>query len=314
MRWTPGMVELTTIPVKAIIEHLPALAAKDAVACEVVRGSNFGCRWHFHPELELLLTLRGGTHRWIGDNISPLEPGDLVLIGSNLPHDFRNDRSAGIPFRPVHAIVLQFRPDLLGAGWLERNDMTRVQRLFQLAAHGLEITGQTRKRVAQLLKRAPQARGLQRLILTLQILALLSSSRELRRIGSPGFSPELQVADHDRMAAISAFVAERLAEPIYLKQVARHAGMSEASLSRYFRSRTGKTFPAYLNELRVARVCRLLAETDATVTEIALACGFDSMANFDHQFSRLHGCSPKVYRQKALRISVADPAMALAAS
>lgn len=291
---------------RAIIEHLPALAAQDLVACEVVRGRNYGCQWHFHPELEILLTLRGGTHRRIGDNISPLRDGDLVLIGSNLPHDFLNSREPGVPFRPVHAIVLQFRPDFLGPGWLERNDMSRVQRLFQLAGHGLEVTGGTRRKVTALIKRAPPCRGLQRLILTLQIVSILSVSRDLKRIGSPGFAPGIQIADRQRMGAISAFIEERIAEPLYLQQVARHAGMSEVSLSRYFRSRTGKTFPAYLNELRVARVCRLLAETDATVTEIALACGFDSMANFDHQFRRLHGCSPKAYRQQALRISVAD--------
>src|SRR5207237_10597695 len=142
--------------------------------------------------------------------------------------------------------------------------MSRVQRLFQRAGRGLEITGETRRRVTPLLKRTPKARGILRLILTLQILAMLGSSRELRRIGSPGFAPEVQLSDHERMGAISAFIEEHIAEPLYLKQVAHHAGMSEASLSRYFRSRTGKTFPAYLNELRVARVCRLLAESDAT--------------------------------------------------
>jgi AraC-like DNA-binding protein len=288
---------------KAIIEHLPALAAKDLVACEVVRGRDYGCQWHFHPEVELLLTLKGGTHRRIGDNISVLTEGDLVLIGSNLPHDFRNSREPGIPFRPVHAIVLQFRPDFLGPSWLERNDMGRIQRLFQLAGRGLEITGETRKKVSQLMKRTPAARGIHRLIITLHILDLLSSSRELKRIASLGFVPEVQISDRERMGSISAFIEDRLAEPLYLRQVARHAGMSEVSLSRYFRSRTGKTFPAYLNELRVARVCRLLVETDLTVTEIALSCGFDSIANFDAQFNRLRGCSPSKYREQALRIT-----------
>jgi hypothetical protein len=200
---------------KAIIEHLPALAAKDLIACEVVRGRNYGCQWHFHPEVELLLTVSGGTHRRIGDNISALKKDDLVLIGSNLPHDFCNSRGPGIPFQPVHAIVLQFRPDFLGAGWLERNGMSRVQRLFQLSGQGLELTGKTRKSVAQLMKRTPKARGLQRLILTLQILAILASSRELKRISSPGFLPEVQLSDRERMGMISAFIEERITEPLY---------------------------------------------------------------------------------------------------
>ena len=293
---------------KAIIEHLPALAAKDLVACEVVRGANYGCQWHFHPEVELLLTLRGGTHRRIGDNISPLVPGDLVLIGANLPHDFQNSRERGLPFHPVYAIVLQFRTDFLGPTWLERNDMNRVLRLLRLAGRGLEITGSTRRKVTGLMQRTPPTRGIERLISTLEILAILSKSRELRPISSPGFAPEVQISDRERMGAISAFIEEHITEPLYLEQVARHAGMSAPSLGRYFRSRTGKTFPAYLNDLRVARVCRLLVETDATVTEVALACGFDSMANFDHQFRRLHGCSPTMYRQHALRVSGMDAA------
>jgi AraC-like DNA-binding protein len=56
-------------------------------------------------------------------------------------------------------------------------------------------------------------------------------------------------------------------------------------------------------------VCRRLVETDATVTEIALSCGFDSMANFDQQFSRLHGCSPTMYRRNAVRVSGVELAM-----
>lgn len=295
---------------KAIYESLPPLAAKDLVACEVVRGRDFGCHWHFHPEIELILILKGGTDRWIGDNISPLCDGDMFLIGSNLPHDFRNDRSEGTRFRPVHAIVIQFHPEFLGLTWLECTDMGRVRQLCQLAGHGLEITGRTRAILTRRLKLAPKANGIHRLILTLELLSVLSSSVELRKIASPGFAPEVQIADTERMGMISTYIQKHLAEPIYLHEVARHIGMSEVSFSRYFRRRTAKTFPAYLNELRAARVCRLLAETDLTVTEIALACGFDSMANFEKQFSVVKGCSPKSYRQRALKITVAGPVAA----
>jgi len=286
--------------VKAIYERLSPLAAKDLVACEVVRGRDFGCQWHFHPEIELILILRGGTDRWIGDNIDALHPGDLFLIGSNLPHDFRNDRTRGTPFHPVHAIVVQFHPDFLGSTWLECADMDGVRRLGQLAGQGLQVTGRTRERVTRRLRQAPRRQGIHRLILTLEILALLSRSRELRRIASPGFAPEVQISDGEKMGRICSFIQDRLTEPVYLREVARHAGMGEVTFSRYFRKRTGKTFPAYLNEMRVARVCRLLVETEATVMELALACGFESMANFEQQFRAYKHCSPSAYRRKAL--------------
>jgi AraC-like DNA-binding protein len=107
------------------------------------------------------------------------------------------------------------------------------------------------------------------------------------------------------MGKISKYIEAHISEPIYMKQLAKHIGMSEVSLSRYFRSRTGKTFPTYLNELRIARVCRLLAERDATIMELALSCGFDSYANFEKQFVRFQRCSPRDYRNRALGLDIA---------
>jgi len=287
---------------KPIHERLTPLAATDVVACERVRGKDFGCQWHFHPELELTLVISGGTHRWVGDKITPLEKNDLVLLGANLPHDYRNDPASGARRNSVDAVVVQFDPQFLGPTWLERAHMHQVKRLFTESAHGLEITGQTRVEVTKMMMQIAKLRGIKRLMLLLDILSTLSSSPELKRIASAGFSPEVQVSDSQRMGQISDFIQKNLERQLYLGDVAQHMGMTEVSFSRYFRSRTGKTFPGYLNELRVARICRLLAETDATVSEIALNCGFDSIANFEKQFRRFQGCSPTAYRQRVWRI------------
>jgi mannose-6-phosphate isomerase-like protein (cupin superfamily) len=75
---------------KPIVEMLSPLAAAEPVVCEVVRGQDFGCVWHYHPECEITLVVKGGTERLVGNNISPITPGDLVLLGSNVPHDYRN--------------------------------------------------------------------------------------------------------------------------------------------------------------------------------------------------------------------------------
>jgi AraC-like DNA-binding protein len=277
------------------------------VACQRVKGKNFGCQWHFHPEMELTLVLSGGTQRWIGDNMSPLREGDLTFLGSNLPHDFRNDPAPGAPFREVNAVNVHFHPEFLGTNWLQWAEMNNIQRLFQQAAHGLHITGRSRELVSQIMLKMLRTQGIKRLILLMEILQELSTSRSLVRIASPGFFPELQVSDQERMGMITSYIHEHIEDPLYLTDVARHVGMSEGTFSRFFRSLTRKTFPAYLNELRVARVCRLLTETDATVTEIAMSCGFDSMANFQSQFRRQHGCSPKIYRQRAMSITPMAP-------
>lgn len=284
---------------KPIFEQL----VPNMIANSRVQGSNFGCQWHFHPEMELTLVLQGGTQRWVGDKITALKPGDLTFLGADLPHDFRNDAVPGSTPKDVDAVNIHFHPDFLGHDWLNWPDMVNIQTLFKEAKHGLEVSGATRDRVAERMINMLETSGTSRLILLLELLNDLSTSEELTRIASPGYFTELHSSDKDRMGMISSFIHEHMCEPLYVKDVAKHVSMSEGAFSRYFRNLTRKTFPAYLNELRIARVCRLLAETDATVTEIALSCGFDSMANFETQFHRHQQCSPKIYRQRALSIA-----------
>lgn len=285
---------------KPVREQLATRRAAEVVACSHIQGANFGCTWHFHPELEFTLVRSGGTHRWIGDKISPLHKGDLTFVGSNLPHDYRNDRVDGEKIQNVDAVNIQFHPRFLGEDWLVHAEMIPVKRLFESAASGLQIVGKTRDRVEALMLKTLEAHGLQRLVFLLEIFRELENSEDLIQIASPGFTPELPQADNERMGKITAFIQDKIGEPLYLCDAAGHVKMTEVTFSRYFRARTGKTFPSYLNEIRIARVCRLLAETEETVSEIASSCGFDSMANFQRHFKRNQSCTPTIYRKRVL--------------
>lgn len=291
---------------KPFHEQLTHETSTEVVACQRIRGKDFGCLWHFHPELEITLVCSGGSHRWIGDKISPLLKGDLTFLGSNLPHDYRNDPVPGQPLQDVDAVNIQFHPAFLGERWLGHAEMASLQRLIQRASSGLQIIGKTRDVVEALMLETHESHGLRRLILLLEIFSLLEKSPDLVQISSPGFTPEIPLSDSERMGKVSAYIQDNIEKPLYLATVAEYIGMTEVTFSRYFRARTGKTFPTYLNEIRIARVCRLLAETDGTVSEIAWGCGFDSIANFQRQFKRNQSCTPTTYRKRILGNSTAN--------
>jgi len=162
----------------------------------------------------------------------------------------------------------------------------------------LHFTGRTRDMVAALLTRMLTQHGARRIGSFLHVLEILARSRSCRPISSAGFTPELNPHDEDRVSRVWEFINRQLDGPLNVPAAARLVHMSDGAFSRFFRARMGKSFPALVNELRVGRACRLLAETDGSVTEIALACGYSNLSNFNRQFLRLKRVTPRAFRRQ----------------
>lgn len=285
---------------KPVFEKTPR-TQWESFHCEEVRGPSYNAAWHFHPEYQITLVIKSNGHRLVGDNIAPLHPGDLVLVGSNLPHVWQQEEMRQRHSGPaVHAIIVRFLDTFGGREFLEIPEMEPVRRLLRRSARGLHVTGNTREAVAEQMRRLAAARGMERIGGLLSILGTLAQSRELKPVASPGFMPALDSADQDRMQRVCDYINGRLDGEIDRKQVAREAHLSEGAFSRFFKLRTGKTLPRYVNELRVGRACRLLAEADSKITDIAMECGFANLANFNRRFHEIMGLPPSQYRRTAL--------------
>lgn len=280
---------------KAVFEKTPR-AQWESFHCEVVRGSSYNAMWHFHPEVQLTLVLESRGHRLVGDNISPLTPGDLVLVGANLPHVWHQD--AAYKRGKVHAIVVRFLDTFLGAEFIEKPELEPVRQLLRRATRGLQVTGRTRDLAAERMQRLASASGLSRIVELLGLLDLLAVSGELKPIASAGFVPAVAHADQDRMQRVCGYINAHLTESIDRDRVAAEAHLSPGAFSRFFKLRTGRTLPEYVNALRIGRACELLAEDRGKITDIAMECGFRNLANFNRHFRALMKFSPREYRQQ----------------
>jgi AraC-like DNA-binding protein len=295
--------------VKPVFEKTPH-REWESFHCELIRGSSYHAAWHFHPELQLTLVLRSRGYRVVGDKITALRPGDLVLVGANLPHVWHQEPPGAGVEAAVHAIVVRFRETFAGRDLLELAEVAEVCQLFRRAGRGLEITGRTRQEAARRLEQLPRLTGLARLNELLAILGLLAQSRELKSIASTGYVPNLSTDDQERMERITSHIHAHLDEPIGRAQVARTAHLSPGAFSRFFKLRTGKSLPEYVNELRVGHACRLLANERSKIIDIALESGFSNLANFNRRFRQITKVSPRDYR-RFLRQNAA-PVQALA--
>lgn len=281
---------------KAIYEKLIGCPDEGFIVKEI-HGTACSCPWHCHAELELVLVRESQGYRIVGDNIQSLQRGDLVLLGPNLPHAYQHSAPIAASQRPAHCVLLQFE-ERLWSGLLELPAMTPVRRMLGRSVNGLCIAGPTRKQIAAMLMEMLKLRGPRRIALFVAVLDALAQSRSCRTIASAGFSASLTSYEQERISRICQFIDENYHHSIRLGDAAKLAHMSEGAFSRFFRTHIGKTFPAFVNDLRIGRACRLLTETEMNVTEIALSCGYRNLSNFNRQFLQLKKGSPSEFRRQ----------------
>lgn len=253
----------------------------------------FPFEWHYHPEFELTWIERGAGTRFVGDTVAPYAPGDLVLLGGDLPHTWSSEtpaRRAGAH----RAVVVQFAAELFAAQ--SGPEFLAVRDLLARAGRGLVFNGTPV--AAEEWHALAQARGLDawcRLATLLNRLARAESSP----IASVGYRPAPRHGALRRHERALAFIAGRAdAGPVYLKDAARSVHLTPAAFSRFFQRMAGVSFVAHVNALRIARATRLLIETDRAVADIAYTCGFGNLANFNRRFRALKGEAPLRFRRR----------------
>ncbi len=255
----------------------------------VRRQARFGFAWHFHREFELTLITKGGGTRFVGDCIQDYGPGDLTLIGPELPHAY-----ASMPgHEEQEAIVAQFRVDFLGPSFFALPEFAEVTALLDRSARGLSFPEGA--------EALPDLAGLppaERTLGLLNTLVLLARCERARPLASARHSAALDRTTRDRIDAVVRLLHTGYSQPISLDMAARAAHMAPAAVSRFFRRTTGATITGYLNALRVNAACRLLVDTDRRVADIAAECGYANLSNFNRRFRNLKGMSPREYRAR----------------
>ena len=83
------------------------------------------------------------------------------------------------------------------------------------------------------------------------------------------------------------------AETYSFSRAVEFMNMSEAYFSRFFKRISGMTVSMYLNHIRVNRAIDLIKNTDLSMTEIAMNCGFETIRNFNRVFRQITGYAPR---------------------
>ncbi|MEO8112564.1 MAG: AraC family transcriptional regulator [Ginsengibacter sp.] len=257
-------------------------------------------RWHYHAEIELIHFKKGEGTQFIGDNIKRFKSGDVVIVGSNLPHYWRFDdwyfeenTKAQADVRVAH-----FTENFWGEHFLELPENNVLKCVLEKAKRGLQITGKPRQMVAELLEQLISCDGSKRIILLMEALASISNCKQLSSLSSMGFKPDSVDVESDRINAIYEYSLKNFKNKIQLEEIAEVANISPNSFCRYFKSRTRKTYSQFLIELRVGHACKLLIENNQCIKRLCYESGFNNFTSFHKYFKMITGKSPLIYQKE----------------
>ncbi|WP_431242898.1 AraC family transcriptional regulator [Flavobacterium sp. P21] len=264
--------------------------------------SFFQSPFHSHPEFELVYILESHGKRIIGNSVESFQPGDMVFLGDDIPHVWLNDEIfyKGINSLKAKAIVIYFSRDLFGNSFYELPEAQEVKKFFAQAIKGVSITGETNALIAKKMSKLLKKKGFEVVMGLLEILFLLSKSKDLRYINDNSYVPVNEDNKNDRLAEVFKYVKSNYKEEISLDEISKIANLTPTSFCRMFKAKTKKPFVEYLNEIRVSNACKYLIETDLGISEIAYECGYKTASNFNKLFKKLIGTTPKEYRKNAL--------------
>lgn len=258
-------------------------------------------KWHYHPELELVYFSKGKGTQFIGDNISRFNQGDIVLVGPQLPHYWRfddvyfkdDDPTSNPDIRVVH-----FSENMWGDSFLNLPENKLLKSVLEKSRRGLKIKGKNREHIADLISEMPNAEGIDRMIILMQVLAEISKCEKLETFSSIGFQHEMEPHEKDRINDIYDYSYANFKNKITLEEIADVAKISPNSFCRYFKSRTRKTYSQFLIEIKVGRACELLIERSLNLKQVCYDCGFNNFASFYKCFKKITGRSPLCYQKE----------------
>lgn len=247
---------------------------------------------HFHSAVEVLLPLRGEMNAVVDGVEYRILAGEVMIIPAGCTHSL----SMG-PGNERELILFEMN------GVFSLKEFGAFRQLLSRPVYlmtGHPVREQAQKTLLEIVRiyhTGELLRNLHCYALLLEMYAALgedylknnATRAELNTLNR-------QLSGEDAFNRALDYVEENYMEDVTLDSLAAYAGFSRYTLSRMFRQHTGSTFTQYLNKRRVNMAADLLSGTKVPVTQVALQCGFNSIATFNRVFREVRGCTPTQYR------------------
>lgn len=252
---------------------------------------------HRHHSLEINYCLRGQGRYLIGEQVYPVEPGDLFIINDLEYHQAINDSS------DLQLLVIVFDADLVLSGG---SDYALIRAFYEwktgfkhrIAADSPVVTDSAPLLLEMDREWQQQEIGCHLVLraLLMKLLALLYRSFER----TEGYGEHIRrfQSGYVRLSPALSMIDSQFRENLTLEQLAASVHMNRNYFSTIFAQMMGCPVSEYLIRRRLHHAEQLLLSSDASVISIALDAGFRNVSYFSRSFHKRFGLSPGQYREQ----------------
>lgn len=246
---------------------------------------------HCHPEYEINVVINTDGTRVVGDCEESFSGLDFVMLGPYVSHVWKSDSENN------HEITIQFSEDLLNYHIMNKRLFIPIKQLLMDSLQGLHFYGEDAERIKDEIVELTRMQGFQTATKFLSILNSLAHAPR-RKLVSNMYESEILIhkSKSRRISKVCRWIEENISHKITLSDAAKLVNMSDSAFSHFFKRQTSISFITYVNNLRVAKACELLTNTQLSASEICYDCGFNNKSNFIRIFTKRKGMTPIEYR------------------
>jgi AraC-like DNA-binding protein len=174
-----------------------------------------------------------------------------------------------------------------------------IRNLLKESSRGIHFTGKTFEKASKIMIEMTENKGFDNTISFLKLLHLLSKGLDRRFLSFLDFEISSSRMNNHRIQIAYACIMQHYTDAAFkMKEVASKLQMSETAFSHFFQKQSFRCFSDFLIDLRLAKACKLILESDMTISEIGYKSGFNNLSNFNRLFKKYRGFSPKEFRKK----------------
>lgn len=248
--------------------------------------------WHYHPECEITAIDEGKGVLFVGDYVTNYEKNDLILIGPNLPHEYRSSIKKTPDFL-TKSTSIHFRKDFPGDDFYKIPEAKIIFHILEQSKRGIKFNDRTAQiKVKEKLSQIFQVKGIERINILFSILEIMAYSEEQEYLSSQSFIDSIEEDQDQKMYKIYKYIMANFKEQISIDLLASEVNMTKTSFCRFFKKRTNKSLVQYVNEIRIGYACKMLYSETFNISEAAYESGFENISNFNKQFMKIKKKTP----------------------